>query len=126
MIAKSASKLVHSVKCGICRVEIVDRAQIYQAGINLGVICSACYRAFSTEDIEMMANMFIAYGGYYGMIRDRTFSVLKALEELIKNSNGKGKLLDTDFLNIKLMHKSLLHGISPEQYINSFKILLEE
>ena len=126
MIAKPASKSVHSVKCGICHVEIVDRAQIYQAGINLGVICITCYRAFSTEDIEMMANMFIAYGGYYGMIKDRTFSVLKALEYLIENSNVKDKFLNTDFLNIKLMHKALLHGVSPEQYINSFKTLLEE
>jgi hypothetical protein len=126
MIAKSASKSVHSVKCGICHLEIVDRAQIYQAGINLGVICITCYRAFSTEDIEMMANMFIAYGGYYGMIKDRTFSVLKTLENLIENPNAKDKLLDTDLINIKLMHKALLHGISPEHYIKSFKTLLEK
>ncbi|MHA2036235.1 MAG: hypothetical protein ACW98X_07365 [Promethearchaeota archaeon] len=126
MIAKSASKSIYVVKCGICRVEIVDRAQIYQAGINLGVICSACYQSFSTEDIEMMANMFIAYGGYFGMLKDSSFSFLKTLENLLKKGLKKKEVITSEQINVRLMHKALLHGISPQQYVQNLTLLFDE
>lgn len=126
MIGKSDSKSSHSVKCGICRVEIVDRAQIYQAGINLGVVCSGCYRHFSTEDLEMMANMFIAYGGYYGMLKDSNFSIVKTLENVLKNVLREKKVINTEQINIRLMHKALLHGISSEQYIQNLNLLVDD
>ncbi len=126
MIGKSDRRTDHSVKCGICHGEIIDRAQIYQAGINLGVVCSSCYKHFSTEDLEMMANMFIAYGGFFGMMKDSSFSVLKILENILKNGLKENKLVNTEQINIKLMHKALLHGISPEQYIQNLAFLVED
>ena len=126
MISKSDRKSGHAVKCGICRVEIVDRAQIYQAGINLGVVCSDCYKHFSAEDLEMMANMFIAYGGYFGMSKDSSFSLLKTLENILKNGLKEKKIVNTEQINIRLMHKALLHGISPEEYIQNLTHLVDD
>jgi hypothetical protein len=126
MIGKSDSKSSYSVKCGICHVEIVDRAQIYQAGINLGVVCSECYKHFSAEDMEMMANMFIAYGGYFGMLKDSDFSLVKTLENVLKNSLKEKKAVNTEHINIRLMHKALLHGISPEEYIQNLNVLVDD
>ena len=126
MIGKSDRRLDHSVKCGICRMNIIDRAQIYQAGINLGVVCSDCYKQFSGKDLEMMANMFIAYGGYFGMLKDSSFSLLKTLENILKNALKGKKLVNSDQLNIRLMHKALLHGISPEQYVQNLSLLVDE
>jgi len=126
MIGKSDSKSSHSVKCGVCHMGIVDRAQIYQAGINLGVVCSDCYKLFSVEDLEMMANMFIAYGGYFGMLKDSNFSLVKTLETILKSSLREKKIVNTEQINIRLMHKALLHGISPEQYIQELTLLVED
>ena len=110
MITKSDIKSDHSVKCGICRMNIIDRAQIYQAGVNLGVVCVGCYKQFSANDLEMMGNMFIAYGGYFGMMKDSKFSLLKILENLLKSTHGKNKKVNAEQITIKLMHKALLHG----------------
>ena len=126
MISKSDRKSSHTVKCGICHGEIVDRAQIYQAGINLGVVCSECYKHFSAEDLEMMANMFIAYGGYFGMLKDSDFSLVKTLEIVLKNGLKEKKIVNTEQINIRLMHKALLHGISPEEYIQNLSVLVDE
>jgi hypothetical protein len=126
MIGKSDKRLDHSIKCGICRVEIVDRAQIYQAGINLGVVCSNCYKHFSANDLEMMANMFIAYGGYFGMLKDSDFSLVKTLENIMKNALKEKKIVNSEQINIKLVHRALLHGISPEQYIQNLAFLVED
>ncbi len=126
MIGKSDSKSSHSIKCGICQVWIVDRAHIYQAGINLGVVCVDCYKHFSTEDLEMMANMFIAYGGYFGMLKDSSFSLLKTLENVLKNGLKEKKIVNTEQINIKLIHKALLHGISPEEYIQDPSVLVDD
>ncbi len=126
MISKSDRKSSHAVKCGICHGEIVDRAQIYQAGINLGVVCSACYKHFSADDLEMMANMFIAYGGYFGMLKDSDFSLVKTLETVLKNGLREKKIVNTEQINIRLMHKALLHGISPEEYIQNLSLIAED
>ena len=126
MIGKSDSKSRYCVKCGICREEIVDRAQIYQAGISLGVVCSDCYKQFPAEDLEMMANMFIAYGGYFGMLKDSDFSLVKTLETVLKNGLREKKIVNTEQINIRLMHKALLHGISPEEYIQNLSLLVED
>ena len=126
MIGKSDRRSDRSVKCGICHGEIVDRAQIYQAGINLGVVCRECYKHFSANDLEMMANMFIAYGGYYGMLKDSNFSLVKTLENVLKSSLKKKQIVNTEQINIRLMHKALLHGISPEQYVSKLNLLVHE
>lgn len=126
MIGKSDKRLVHSIRCGICHAEIINRAQIYQAGINLGVVCEGCYRQFSAEDLEMMANMFIAYGGYFGMLEDSNFSMLKSLENILKNGLKKNRIVNSEQINIILMHKALLHGISPEHYIQNLAFLVDQ
>ena len=125
MIGKSEKRLGHPVKCGICHMEIVDRAQIYQAGLNLGVVCSKCYKKFSVNDLEMMANMFIAYGGYFGMLREAKFSFLRILEKILEEFH-EGDAINSEQLNIKLMHKALLHGISPEKYVDRLNLLVRE
>jgi len=125
MIGKSKTESDHSVKCGICHASIFDRAQIYQAGINLGVVCCDCYKHFSEEDLEMMANMFIAYGGYFGMLKGSNFS-LKTLEYVLKNALKEKKTFTTEQINIRIIHKALLHGISPEEYIQNLSLLVDE
>ena len=126
MIGKSDRRRSdHSVKCGICRAEIEDRAQIFQSGINLGVVCVSCYKRFSADDLEMMGNMFVAYGGYFGMRKDSKFSVIKILEKVLQDTVEEGNKVDSEKINIRLMHMALLHGVTPEQYIQSLNRLID-
>ncbi|MFW9822409.1 MAG: hypothetical protein ACFFE4_05715 [Candidatus Thorarchaeota archaeon] len=126
MSSKIEGKVIHSVKCGICRNEIFDRAELHQAGLNLGVVCCNCYKQFSTKDLEMMANMFIAYGGHFGMVKDTKFSLVKTLENILKKSLREKDVFDSEQINIKLIHKALLHGITPEQYVRNLSLLIDE
>ena len=121
----SSNKIKRVVRCGICRVEIRDRAQIYQAGVNFGIVCISCYKQFSTEDIELMSNMFIAYGGYFGMLKDSIFSTLDILEKLTTDAGKQGDVVNIEIVNVQLLHKVLLHGITPKQYTHELKKLVE-
>ena len=121
----SSNKIKRVVRCGIGRVEIRDRAQIYQAGVNLGIVCISCYKQFSTEDIELMSNMFIAYGGYFGMLKDSKFSTLDILEKLTTDVGKQGDVVNIENVNVQLLHKVLLHGITPKQYTHELKKLVE-
>ena len=115
-----------SVKCGICRNEIQRGASIYQEGLSFGVVCEKCYKNNSHEDLELMANLFLAYGGYFGKLKEEKFSVYKTLKKLISRIQP-GKKPDTLIdLNIKMMHQALLYGVTPQQLIQGLKILLEE
>ena len=73
-----------------------------------------------------MANLFLAYGGYFGKLKEEKFSVYKTLKKLISRiqpGRNPDTLID---LNIKKMHQALLYGVTPQQLIQGLKILLEE
>ncbi|KKM88354.1 hypothetical protein LCGC14_1259580 [marine sediment metagenome] len=120
----SSVKIRRVVRCGICRVEIRDRALIYQAGINFGIVCIRCYKQFSTEDIELMANMFIAYGGYFGMQKESRISTRNILEKLTTGLGKQGDDVNFEQVNIQVFHKALLHGIAPKHYTHELELFL--
>ncbi|MFX1326835.1 MAG: hypothetical protein ACFE91_01660 [Promethearchaeota archaeon] len=102
--------------CGICHKEISQSAILYEEGFHFGVICPNCYNNISKEDIELISNMLIAFGGYFGMLRDPNFPVNEMLKCFLKViENNKAKLLSEE-LRIKLLHCALLHGITPQEF----------
>ncbi|MFX0021506.1 MAG: hypothetical protein ACFE9S_04220 [Candidatus Hermodarchaeota archaeon] len=119
--------LVHElIKCGICRNEIKRGASIYQEGLTFGVVCEECYKNNSQQDLELMANLFLAYGGYFGKLKQNKFSVYETIKKLMEKFQP-GKDLDSLIeLNIKMMHQALLYGVTPQELINGLKILLNE
>jgi hypothetical protein len=110
------------LKCGICHNEIVSSASIYQEGFRFGVVCQTCYTSNSPEDLELMANMFLAYGGYFGKIKASDFSLYKMLEKIASKVQKKENVEE---LHITYMHCALLHGITPKQFIQGLRIILE-
>jgi hypothetical protein len=114
------------VKCGICRNEIKRGASIYQEGLTFGIVCETCFKSNSQQDLELMANLFLAYGGYFGKLKQNKFSVYKIIKKLMEKFQ-QGKDLDSLIdLNIKMMHQALLYGVTPQELINGLKILLNE
>jgi hypothetical protein len=110
------------VLCGICHSEIISSASIYQEGFNFGVVCKECYENNPREDLELMANMFLAYGGYFGKIKNSDFSLYKLLEQIVSKVENKENVEE---LHIKYMHHALLNGVTPKQFIQGLRILLE-
>lgn len=114
------SHTLHVIKCGICRNHIGREVKIYKEGLNFGVVCEKCYKDNSPQDLEFMANLFHAYGGYLGMVKESEFSLYDLLRPLASASKFKDKM------NIKALHQALLHGVTPHQFKQGLKILIED
>jgi hypothetical protein len=115
----------NSIKCGICRAEIRRDAIIFQEGLHYGIVCSKCHDSTSKEDLELMANMFLAYGGYFGKLKDPDFSIGEILKELLKENDVNTKNASLEDLNVRLLHCALLHGLTPQQFIRGLEILIK-
>ncbi|MFW9895758.1 MAG: hypothetical protein ACFFD7_08135 [Candidatus Thorarchaeota archaeon] len=102
--------------CGICHEDIKQGAAIYHEGFHIEVICPQCYSKNSEKDIELIGNMFTAFGGHFGVLKDPLFPVNEMLKCLLKEiQTSKGKM-PKECLKIKLLHLGLLHGITPEEF----------
>jgi hypothetical protein len=107
----------HGVEtCRICHKDIRQGAAIYHEGLHIEVICPECYSCNPEKDIELIGNMFAAFGGHFGMLRDPLFPVNEMLKCFLKEiQTSKGKM-PKECLKIKLLHLGLLHGITPEEF----------
>jgi hypothetical protein len=107
----------HSLEnCGICHGKIKQGAAIYNEGLHIGIICPHCYSRNSEKDIELIANMFLAFGGYFGMLRDPLFPVNEMLKCFLKEIQANKGTMPSECLKIKLLHTALLHGVTPEEF----------
>ncbi|MFX1325590.1 MAG: hypothetical protein ACFE8N_11585 [Promethearchaeota archaeon] len=115
----------HLNNCDICYKEISQGATIYEEGFQYRVICSECFTNNSKEDIELIANMLVAFGGYFGKLRDPDFpenEMFKCFLKVIENKKG---ILSPEELRIKLLHCALLHGFTPQEFNNLDEDLLK-
>lgn len=112
------------LKCSICRTDIKNRHKVYQSSLKLGIICDMCQQRFSDEDIEMIINMFFAFGEYFGA-RDRSkFSIKDIILEFALNLD-EGKV-NFHSQNIKMWHKVLTHGITPKEFLKELSIYVDQ
>lgn len=102
--------------CGICHKKIRQGAATYHEGFHIEVICPHCYSRNSEKDIELIGNMFLAFGGHFGMLRDPLFPVNEMLKSFLKEIQANKGKIPTECLKIKLLHLALLHGITPEEF----------
>ena len=112
-----------SVKCKLCQTDVKKTSQIVKLGTNYGVICSDCAEEFSPKDRELIYNMCIAFGGYYGKLRTPTtnnYKVIKSLAEQYQIARGE---INVASLDVRVLHKAFLYGISPSQIVQGLSIL---
>jgi hypothetical protein len=123
MINTPTPKISSKLKCSICRTDIKDRKKVYQSSSNLGIICDVCRNRFSEEEIEMILNIFFAFGEYFGA-RDRSkLSVKDIVVEFAINLNEEKA--DFHLENIKMWHKVLAHGITPKELMEELSVYAE-
>ncbi|NVM17001.1 MAG: hypothetical protein HWN80_04745 [Candidatus Lokiarchaeota archaeon] len=124
MINAPKSKVSSKLKCSICRADIKDRHKIYQSSLKLGIICHLCRQRFSNEDIEMMINLFFAFGEYFGAHDRSKFSIKDIiLEFAIDLNEGKANFQSQ---NVKMWHKVLTHGITPHEFLEELSVYVEQ
>lgn len=116
----------HIIKCSLCNHEIKERATVYPTGLEVKVVCIDCYRRFSEEDLELIANLLRAFGGYFGQYKRGEISIKKILKAIHKDLLSVNKNLEATQINIKMLHKALLHGITPREYIDNLELIFED
>ncbi|MHA1490966.1 MAG: hypothetical protein ACTSRI_15130 [Promethearchaeota archaeon] len=114
------------IKCSICRFEIKDPSNAYQSALNFGMVCNECNDNFSKEDIDLMSNIFLAYGGYFGKYKNLKTSIGDIVKKVVKQVENDPKKIELEELNIRLVHEALLHGFTPGSYIEGLKKFLDE
>ena len=102
--------------CGICHKKIKQGAAIYYEVFHIEVICPHCYSQNSKEDIELIANMFLAFGGYFGMLRDPQFPENEMLKCFLNEIQAYKGTMSSECLKLKLFHLALLHGVTPKEF----------
>jgi hypothetical protein len=105
-----------SIKCGICHKEIKYQAASFQEGLNIGVVCPECYINNSLEEIELISNMFLAFGGYFGMLKDPDFYIYEMFKDLVSKIHNNKNSASSVEMKIRLFHTALLHGITPREF----------
>ncbi len=121
----SDRKKVCSVACAICRSCESAEVKIKMLGKSFGVVCGDCLEEFSDKDLELMHNMFTAFGGYFGKLGASKEEKYKKLEEIASSHEREGKEASNVEGDIKTMHRAFLCGISPVQLVQGLRVLLE-
>lgn len=124
MINAPTPKISSKLKCSICRADIKDRQKVYQSSLNLSIICNNCRQRFSDEEIEMIVNVFFAYGEFFGARERSKFSLRDTIVEFAIDLN-EGKA-DFHSQNVEMWHKVLCHGITPKEFIEKLSLYVEQ
>ena len=124
MINAPDSKISNQIKCSICRADIKDRQNLYQSSLKLGVICKTCRERFSEEDVEMIVNLFFAFGGYFGQFDKSEFSIDELVIEFAEQLDTGNSTFHLQ--NVKMWHKILTHGIAPKDFLKELSTYVEQ
>ena len=111
-------KSLSFVKCRICHKNANPEITIKKMGSSFGVICKKCSKSFTDRDIELMYNMFTAYGGYFAKMRNSKEVTNSKLRE-IASDYKKSKTIENE---IETLHSAFLYGIRPQQLVKNIKL----
>ncbi len=124
MVNTPDPKISNQIRCSICRVDIKDRHELYQSSLKIGVICKTCRDRFSEEDVEMIVNLFFAFGGYFGQFDKSEFSIDDLVLEFAEQLDAGNSTFHLQ--NVKMWHKILTHGISPKDFLKELSTYVDQ
>ena len=113
------------VKCVLCRNDTNLNVRIKKIGNSFGTVCEECAKTFNDEEIELMHNMFTAFGGYYGKMSNSKELSYSKLEEIAKDYKEQYRDINDIENDIKTLHLAFLYGISPQQLVKGLKLLID-
>ncbi len=124
MINTPTPKVSSKLKCSICRADIKNRDNVYQSSLKLGIICNGCKQSFSDEEIEMIINIFFAFGEHFGARERSKFSIKDVILEFAIDINKKKANFHSQ--NVKMWHKVLTYGITPREFLEELSLYVEQ
>ena len=83
--SKSKKLTAHCTICAGSSLKIVRLISKY------AVVCKKCLKMFSTEELELMDNMFAAFGGYFrkcASSQEETYQELEKIAEEYSSSSA--------------------------------------
>ena len=113
------------VKCVLCRNDIKLDVKIKKIGNSFGTVCVECAKTFTDEEIELMHNMFTAFGGFFGKMSDSKELSYSKLEEIANDYKEQNKDINNIESDVKALHSAFLYGISPQQLVKGLKLLID-
>jgi hypothetical protein len=113
------------IKCVLCRKDPKSGVKIKRIGNTFGTVCEECTKTFSDEEIELMLNMFNAFGGYFGKMSNSKELSYAKLEEIAKGYKEQNKNINNIENDIKTLHSAFLYGISQKQLVRGVKLLVD-
>jgi hypothetical protein len=113
------------IKCVLCRIDTKLDVKIKRIGNTFGTVCEECAKAFSDEEIELMHNMFTAFGGYYGKMSNSKELSYSKLEEIAKDYKEQYRDINDVENDVKTLYSAFLYGISPQQLVKGLKLLID-
>ncbi|MBY9009444.1 MAG: hypothetical protein KGD74_06230 [Candidatus Lokiarchaeota archaeon] len=123
-LTKKKSTLSY-INCVLCRNDTKLGVKIKKIGNSFGAVCEECAKTFKDEEIELMHNMFTAFGGYYNSMSNSKETSYSKLEEIAKDYTEKNKDINNIENDIKTLHSAFLYGISPQQLVKGLKLLVD-
>ena len=120
-ITYGKSGMDHPLICSICRNSIKEQERVAQTNVFYGLVCSSCQERFKHEDLDFIASLITAYGGYFGKLPREDFDI----DSLIKGvpKGGGDKLTE---MQVKIFHNGLQYGISPSEVEHIIKDYLKK
>jgi hypothetical protein len=103
------------VPCELCHNDARGNPTIKRLGPKLGIVCSTCKEQFSDQEMELMVNMFIAFGGYFNQFKSSRKVRQDIIKEYAEGCAQKSRVRDRVESEVKVLHQALLHGISLPQ-----------
>ncbi|MBY9020140.1 MAG: hypothetical protein KGD67_03710 [Candidatus Lokiarchaeota archaeon] len=114
-----------AVKCVLCRDDTTRDVRIKKIGNSYGTVCEECVKSFNDGEIELMHNMFRAFGGYFGKMSNSKELSYSKLKQIAKDYSEMDKDITNIENDIKTLHSAFLYGISPEQLVKGLKLLVD-
>ena len=118
-------KKLSSVRCVLCQSNSNSNFKIKKIGMSFKIVCENCLKSFSDEEMELIHNMFTAFGGNFGLLSDSkeaSYSKLKEIAEDYKALNKDVANIEND---VKTLHLAFLYGITPKQLVQGLKLLID-
>jgi len=92
--------------------------------INVDTVCNKCERTFSNEEINQMKYIFEHYGGFFHQYKTSLNKISQIVKNQIREIERTGNYVELLDMNEISLHFALLHGITPYEFIEILKPIL--
>ena len=118
-------KSLSFIKCSICHRNANSQIKIKKIGRSFGIVCDKCLRLFTDKEIDLMHNMFTAFGGYFSKMSDSKEVAYSKLKKIANEYKSRDKDIENIENDIKTLHSAFLYGITPQQLVKGLKLLID-